>query len=40
MFGITLVRVPKNGGGKLEFALKTTTHKVVLIGIPFIPFCE
>jgi len=40
MFGVTIVRVPKNGGGKLEFAVKTTTHKVVLIGVPFIAFCE
>lgn len=40
MFGVTIVRVPRNGGGKLEFAVRTTTHKVVLIGIPFISFCE
>ena len=39
-FGITLVRIPKNGGGKLQFAVDTKTHKVVLIGIPFIAFCE
>ena len=39
-FGITLVKVPKGGGGRLQFAVDTTTKKVRLIGIPFIPFCE
>ncbi len=39
-FGVTLVRIPKSGGGKLQFAVDTKTHKVVLIGIPFIAFCE
>jgi hypothetical protein len=39
-FGITLVKVPKSGGGRLSFAVDTTTHKVTLIGIPFIAFCE
>ena len=31
---------PKNGGGKLQFAVDTKTHRVVLIGIPLIAFCE
>jgi hypothetical protein len=39
-FGITIARVPKSGGGRLEFAVDTTTKKVTLIGIPAIPFCE
>jgi hypothetical protein len=39
-FGVTLVRIPKNGGGKLQFAVDTKTHRVVLIGIPLIAFCE
>ena len=39
-FGLTLVRIPKNGGGRLQFAVDTKTHKVVLIGIPLIAFCE
>ena len=39
-FGVTLVRIPKNGGGKLQFAVDTMTHRVVLIGIPLIAFCE
>lgn len=39
-FGITIARVPKSGGGRLEFAVDTRTRKVTLIGIPAIPFCE
>ena len=39
-FGVTLVRIPKNGGGKLQFAVDTSTHRVTLIGIPLIAFCE
>lgn len=39
-FAITLVRVPKAGGGRLQFGVSTTSHRVVLIGIPLIPFCE
>lgn len=38
--GITLVKIPKNGGGKLQFAVDIKTKKVSLIGIPFIAFCE
>jgi hypothetical protein len=40
MFGLTFVTIPKNGGGKLQFAVSTQTHKVTLIGIPFIAVCE
>lgn len=39
-FALTLVRIPKNGGGKLQFGVDTMTHKVILIGIPAIAFCE
>jgi hypothetical protein len=39
-FGLTLVRIPKAGGGRLQFGVSTTTHRVVLIGVPLIPFCE
>jgi hypothetical protein len=39
-FAITLVRIPKNGGGRLQFAVDTTTHRVTIIGVPAIPFCE
>jgi hypothetical protein len=40
VFGITLVKVPKSGGGRLQFAVDPDTHKVTLIGVPFIAFCE
>lgn len=40
VFGITLVRVPKDGGGRLQFGISVKTDKVTLIGIPFIAFCE
>ena len=39
-FGITLVRIPRGGGGRLQLALDTRTGKVTQIGIPAIPFCE
>ncbi len=39
-FAVTLVRIPKNGGGRLQFAVDTKTHRVVIIGVPAIPFCE
>ncbi len=40
MFGVTFVTIPKNGGGKLQFAVSTRTHKVTQIGVPAIPVCE
>jgi hypothetical protein len=39
-FGTTLVKIPKNGGGRLQFAVDIHTHKAVLIGIPFIATCD
>ena len=39
-FLITLVRIPKTGGGKLEFGVSTKTKRVVTIGVPFIAFCD
>ena len=39
-FGITLVRIPKDGGGRLQIALDAKTGKVTEFGIPFIKFCE
>jgi hypothetical protein len=39
-FALTLVRIPKNGGGRLQFAVDTRTHRVTIIGIPQIAFCE
>lgn len=40
VFGITLVRIPKNGGGRLQMALDEDTGRLTLFGIPFIAFCE
>ena len=39
-FKLTLVRIPRNGGGRIQFAVPKSTHRVSLIGVPFIPFCE
>jgi hypothetical protein len=39
-FQITLVKIPKNGGGRIQFAVDLSTQRVSLIGVPFIPFCE
>jgi hypothetical protein len=40
IFGVTLVTIPKSGGGKFQFAVDTGTDKTTLIGIPFVAFCE
>ena len=40
VFQLTLVKIPKNGGGKLQFGVSTITKRVTVIGIPFIAFCE
>jgi hypothetical protein len=40
VFGITLVKVPKNGGGAFQFGVDTKTKKTTIIGIPFIGFCD
>ncbi len=40
VFGITLVKIPKRGGGRLQFAVDAETKRVTLIGIPSIAFCE
>jgi len=39
-FELTLVRIPKDGGGKFIFGVSTKTHKATVIGVPFIAFCE
>ena len=39
-FEITLVHIPKNGGGKMVFGVSTKSKHVTLIGVPFIAFCE
>jgi hypothetical protein len=38
VFDITLVRIPKDGGGRLQMGIKR--NKVRLFGIPYIAFCE
>lgn len=40
VFGITLVRVPKAAGGRLQFAVDVGSGLVTIIGVPFIAFCE
>ena len=39
-FGITLVKVPKDGGGRIHFAVDVDSAKINQIGVPVIPFCE
>lgn len=39
-FLLTLVRVPKGGGGRLHFGVSTKTKRVTVIGVPYIAFCE
>ena len=39
-FELTLVRIPKSGGGKIMFGVSTKTKKTTLIGVPAIGFCE
>lgn len=40
VFALTLVKIPENGGGKLQFAVDQASRKVTAIGVPFIAFCE
>ena len=40
VFGITLVRIPRDGGGKFQFGVDVDTGKTTVIGIPRIGFCE
>ena len=40
VFAITLYKVSKAGGGRLQFAVDTTTKKVTTIAIPAIAFCD
>ena len=39
-FGITLVRVPKSGGGRIQFAIDVDTKRIARIAVPAIRFCE
>jgi hypothetical protein len=40
VFAITLLKIPKSDGGRMQFALDLQTKKVTAIGIPYLPFCE
>jgi hypothetical protein len=40
VFGITLVKIPRNGGGRIQFSVPLDTRKIDLIAVPFIAFCE
>ena len=40
LFGITLVKVPKDGGGRIQFAVDVDTDKTTLIAVPRLAFCE
>lgn len=40
IFEITLVKVPKDGGGRIQFAVSIETKKTVLVGVPYVQFCE
>ena len=40
VFGLTLVRIPKDGGGKFSFGVDVDTGKTTVIGVPGIGFCE
>jgi hypothetical protein len=39
-FGITLVKVPKGSGGRIQFAVDVDTKKVTMIAVPAVQFCE
>jgi hypothetical protein len=40
-FLITLVRIPKKGpGDRFQFGVSTQTKRTIVIGIPYIAFCE
>jgi hypothetical protein len=39
-YRITLLKVPKRGGGRFDFVVDTQTKKVALIAIPRLTFCE
>lgn len=39
-FQLTLVRIPKSGGGRITFGVSTITKRTTVIGVPRIAFCE
>jgi hypothetical protein len=40
VFGLTFVRIPKDGGGRFTFGVRVDTGKTEVIGVPFIKTCE
>jgi hypothetical protein len=40
VFGLTLVRVPKAAGGRIQFGVDVGSGRATVIGVPFIAFCE
>jgi hypothetical protein len=40
VFQVTLVKIPKNGGGRIQFGVSTQTKRTTVIGVPRIAFCE
>src|SRR3954454_9113522 len=38
--GLTLVRIPKDGGGKMTFGVSTQSHQTVVIGVPRVAICD
>ena len=40
LFEITLVKIPKDGGGRIQFAVDVDTDKTTLIAVPRLAFCE
>jgi hypothetical protein len=40
LFNITLVKIPKDGGGRIQFAVDVDTDKTTSISVPRLAFCE
>ena len=40
LFNITLVKIPKDGGGRIQFAVDVDTDKTISISVPRLAFCE
>ena len=40
LFGVTLLKVPKDGGGRIQFAVNVDTDKTTHIAVPRLAFCE
>jgi hypothetical protein len=40
VFGITTVKVPRSEGGPWQLGVDTKTHRVTVIGVPFVAFCD